>query len=709
MLESGAISDIALIFVTCDDFETQMNRALALVGERLDVSRCCLFRGSSDLTTTRKTNEWHAPGIEPLTETPRDIPLSLFAPWKEECAKNGICVIEDISTQREEIREILEKRGVRSLVIVPVMASGETVGFLVLDERGHPREWTTAETEILKAIAGIVSSAFSKQLLSDRLSVSEENFRKFFDTIDDIIIIGAYDGTVVFANGGACRKLGYRPEELTGKPIIELHPPDTREEAARILTAMFRRELDRCPLELMDRNGIRFPVETRVWFGRWNGRDCIFGLSKDLSAEQSALQKFEGLFRNNPVVMALSNPADRRFIDVNNAFLRKFGYERSEVIGRTSHDLGLFFEDERWIAARKELIGTGTLTDDALKVRGKEGNLMYGLFSGDIIRIQGESLLLTVMVDITEQIRLQADLDRERKRLLHVIEGTGLGTWEWNVQTGETTFNQRWAEILGYTVKELEPISLATWTGLCHPEDLKEANRQLSLHFEGKTERYEAEYRMRHRNGSWVYIQDRGKVIERDAEGKPLWMYGTHSDITEKRRMEERILDMAIRDPLTGLYNRRHIFEHLELIAAEYSRSGRNFRVSILDLDHFKPINDSFGHQAGDFILKEFSFIVSSSLRQYDLFGRYGGEEFIIVSAGVGGRETAVMIERIMRIVSEKTFRFEGKEIRFTFSCGIADSLELPRENFSIEELISLADRRLYLAKERGRNRYEGP
>jgi diguanylate cyclase (GGDEF)-like protein len=131
--------------------------------------------------------------------------------------------------------------------------------------------------------------------------------------------------------------------------------------------------------------------------------------------------------------------------------------------------------------------------------------------------------------------------------------------------------------------------------------------------------------------------------------------------------------------------------------------------VSILDLDHFKAVNDTHGHQAGDLALKGFAGTVGSMIRQYDLLGRYGGEEFIIVSRNAGGAEVAAMIERIMERVRAETFSYWGREIHLTFSCGLADSSELERGAFSIEALVSLADTRLYDAKAGGRNHYIGP
>ena len=161
----------------------------------------------------------------------------------------------------------------------------------------------------------------------------------------------------------------------------------------------------------------------------------------------------------------------------------------------------------------------------------------------------------------------------------------------------------------------------------------------------------------------------------------------------------------SIHDPLTGIFNKRHVLERMKEFDAEYARLGRNFCVSILDLDNFRSINYNYGREAGDLILGEFAGLISAAIRPYDVCGRYGGEEFIIVSVNADAAETAAMIERIMSIVRGRVFLYNGMEIRIRFSCGIADSSEIPLEEISIEKLVELANRRMFAAKMSGRDR----
>ncbi len=134
--------------------------------------------------------------------------------------------------------------------------------------------------------------------------------------------------------------------------------------------------------------------------------------------------------------------------------------------------------------------------------------------------------------------KAEKDLADQKERLANILEGTNAGTWEWNVQTGETIFNERWAQIIGYTLEEISPVSLDTWIKYTHPDDLKISNDLLQKHFDNELEYYECEARMKHKDGHWVWILDRGKIATLTEDGKPLKMFGTHQDITERKQAE---------------------------------------------------------------------------------------------------------------------------------------------------------------------------
>ncbi len=255
------------------------------------------------------------------------------------------------------------------------------------------------------------------------LRESEANFRAFFESLADLVLVGTPDGRLIYANAAVTRKLGYSAEELNGMHILDLHPVNKYEEAKEIFAAMFRHEQERCFLPLARKDGGLVPVETRVWFSKWNGAECLFGLCKDLSAEQEAHQRFERLFRKNPSLMALSDLPDQRFTDVNDAFLKTLGYARAEIIGRTTSEIGLFQHPAQQAAAAAQLQAVGNIADLEMQVRRQDGAILDGLFSLELIDIQGQRYLLTVMGDITDRKRLDRQLLRlaaTQKELMHL-------------------------------------------------------------------------------------------------------------------------------------------------------------------------------------------------------------------------------------------------------------------------------------------------
>ncbi|MDK9700507.1 MAG: PAS domain-containing protein [bacterium] len=489
-------------------------------------------------------------------------------------------------------------------------------------------------------------------------------FRNLFESFEEIVVVSTPDGKVLYANNAIERVLGYTVEDLQQMHLLELNPENHRAEAEEIFASMVRGERDVCPLPVVAKSGKIVPVETRVWFGKWDDKDAIFGIIKLLNGESEANQRFERLFRNNPALMAVSSLPERRFIDVNNTFLSVLGYSRAEVIGKTSAELNLAFDKAKHDSLAALLKDFKQFSNKEMMMRRKDGGVIYGLFSGETIVSQGKPCYLTVMIDISERKRFEfalieseeryrtlfernktvkllidpksgmileansaastyygydhseilqknvsdintltpseiaqelalAELEQqecfhfkhrlangeirdvevhtspinyqgrnllysniydvterkvaerklvtEHKKLVNVIEGTQAGTWEWNVQTGETVFNERWAEILGYKLSELEPISINTWLQLAHPDDLQLSNELLAKHFAGETQFYDSVCRMKHKEGHWVWIHDRGVVVDWSEDHKPLKMYGTHTDITEVKQQEKRL------------------------------------------------------------------------------------------------------------------------------------------------------------------------
>ncbi len=186
----------------------------------------------------------------------------------------------------------------------------------------------------------------------------------------------------------------------------------------------------------------------------------------------------------------------------------------------------------------------------------------------------------------------EASLRDERLRLGSIIDAALVGTWEWNVQSGATVFNERWAAIVGYTLAELEPIDIRTWIRLTHPDDLKQSDDRLRRHFAGELPYYECDCRMRHRDGHWVWVHDRGRVITTTPDGQPLLMFGTHTDVSERRRMEEE------RERLQGQLLQSQKMESVGRLAGGVAHDFNNMLQAILGNANLAVLELPPGHAA---------------------------------------------------------------------------------------------------------------
>ncbi|MEZ8132899.1 MAG: sensor domain-containing diguanylate cyclase [Porticoccaceae bacterium] len=310
--------------------------------------------------------------------------------------------------------------------------------------------------------------------------------------------------------------------------------------------------------------------------------------------------------------------------------------------------------------------------------------------------------------------RLEAQshvLAKSQTTLEFVITSTGLGIWDWEVQTGKAVFNERWANILGYTLEELSPVSIETWMQLAHPEDLEESDRLLKELWAGKSHVYMFESRMKHKDGHWVWVYDTGQVIEWESDGVPKRMIGTHLDITEKQgtiaKLDEankRLKELSYVDALTKIPNKRAYDEKLSSQIAETKRSKNSLSFLLIDVDNFKDYNDNYGHGKGDDILLGVAQIIQNTLRRKtDFVARLGGDEMAVILPHTDIAGATIIAKRVQQaLFDEKENRpFNGLREKLTLSIGISSS------QMGADSLFEHADAALYMAKKQGRNRIE--
>ena len=392
--------------------------------------------------------------------------------------------------------------------------------------------------------------------------------------------------------------------------------------------------------------------------------------------------------------------------EVNNAPLVRGGYRREDVIGQLFKDAPWWSYDGAVRSRVSEAIDSAnhgqTIRYDVLVKMGED--LVPIDFQISPIYDQNGIIIgsLPTAVDITDRKHIEEKLAQSEERYRFVLEGSELGFWDWDIVSNTVERNARWAAMLGYSAQEIQDTT-QQWTDFIYPADRERAWRSISDVLEGRSDNHKLEYRMLHKDGSIRWILDQAKVMKVSIEGRPQRMCGTHTDITERKNLELELEKNAKTDFLTGLVNRRHFMDLANKELQRAIRFGNPMSILMVDVDNFKRINDTYGHESGDDVLKMFSDLCRSTFREIDVVGRIGGEEFAVVLPEATSHQAIEAAERLRaKIASSKTPSAQNLAIEFTVSVGV---VSLSPGFDSLDVMLSHADKALYNAKNTGRNR----
>jgi diguanylate cyclase (GGDEF)-like protein/PAS domain S-box-containing protein len=255
--------------------------------------------------------------------------------------------------------------------------------------------------------------------------------------------------------------------------------------------------------------------------------------------------------------------------------------------------------------------------------------------------------------------------------------------------------------ILGYDGEEATHSQIDEWVARQHPGDVAQREKALESYFSGEAPLYICEFRTKSRDGSWIWILARGMLVSRTPDGNPLRMIGTHADITDRKYTEGRLEHLANTDSLTGVSNRRFFIDAVEYELLRSKRSGSPAALLMIDIDHFKQVNDKFGHAVGDTVIKHIVDLSFGCLRRTDHIGRLGGEEFAILLPETDSDGAGVFASRLREIIAATPTHTSENEITTTVSIGVA---LLTTNDTDANSILKRADMALYKAKERGRN-----
>lgn len=442
---------------------------------------------------------------------------------------------------------------------------------------------------------------------------------------------------------------------------------------------------------------------------------CFEGTVEDISAQheaQLALASSERLLRELAdqvpgMLYRILNPSSgpKRYLFVSSGVRDLYGIEPADLLadGSLLRDMRHPDDQVRVQQAVAHAVRHKAPLDIEFRILQRDGRLkwvhMTSNFAGENDHGQVRN---GIMLDVTARKLAQAEADASEARWKLALDSTGDGVWDWHIQAGREYYSQRYKEMYGYSTDKMWQTADG-YTDIVHPDDIAQLRRDQQRYFNGETPTYCNEHRVRCADGSWKWVLTRGMVIEWDAQGQPVRMIGTHTDISDRKASEAKIWHQAHFDALTGLPNRRSLHQRLQTAMASPTGAPTPRALVFIDLDHFKEVNDTLGHDSGDQLLKETALRIQSCLAPEDTVARMGGDEFTVLLHTVPPRhELEALLDRLLHTLSE-AYDLGGEKVYVAASMGIA---LYPQDATDVTSWLKHADQALYEAKNTGRNRY---
>jgi PAS domain S-box-containing protein len=391
-------------------------------------------------------------------------------------------------------------------------------------------------------LVGIGYDITDRKELELKESSSRKRLLDIFNKLPIFINIIDENNIIVESNDFMKEKFGYVQEDAAQDDLItKMVPEDVYDEAKAHMQAADNSWKD---FEMFTRSGET--LKTR-WMNMQLDDTFTLGVGIDLTEISVLEEQLSLAVKGGNVGLWDYYPKEEKIL-INDEYAKMLGYSKNELEPRIYSNWADIIHPEDLDKSIEELTrhfeGETSSYNNEIRLKHKNGSWIWVIVRGEVTERddKGEVARFTgTHIDITDRKKLEEEIEVSRTRLKQATNSANIGLWEWNPQTGNVTIDEIWARLVGYTLDELKPVDINTWNKLVHPDDLERFENAVEDYFSGRTDLYEIEARMRHKDGHWVWILDRGKNLEWNEDGEPIKMIGTHVDITNLKLNEKRL------------------------------------------------------------------------------------------------------------------------------------------------------------------------
>lgn len=540
----------------------------------------------------------------------------------------------------------------------------------------------------------------------------EEDLRRFAAIVrcsDEAIISLTKSGTIETWNAGAERIYGYHPEEVLGAPFDILVPAGRASEIQEMLEKVRRGpEVMRSETVHLKKGGRLLEISLAVSPIKDGGGNILgaSAIARDITdqkrAEEALRQsevQYRLLFDGNPVPMWVFANKTLKFLAVNEAAIRHYGFSKEQFLEMTIADIRPEEDVPALLRATSSRI-CGLQEPNVWRHRKKDGTVIDVEIVSHDLDFHGIEAELVAVRDITERKQAEEALRQAEEKYRVFFEDAIVGIFQTTPDGRPLSINRALAQLHGYDSPEelLAEVTNLHEQLFVDPNKLREWGQLLES--KGAVRGAEVELRRKDGTKKWALVSLRAV---RDVHGQIVLHEGTVEDITDRKVAEERVRFLAYYDALTGLPNRTLLQDRLAKALAGARRRKEKLALLFLDLDRFKNINDSLGHSSGDLLLQDVAARLKERAREQDTVARVGGDKFLIVLTSIKDvPDAAVAAERILDSLAAP-FVVNGQTLDVTCSLGISI---FPEHGTDGEALIKNADAAMYSAKDGGRNTF---